>query len=145
MAENINGSTTLLGTGGRVWLWQDRSRTSKSVGSAGLDGEFSQVTQLGGRAGVIAGRDGQSGAILSASGESKAAADSAINALEAAIEAYCDSGEELTWEDDQGHTGSALRLANYQRIRQRIYFVQGATCGVWQFYRLEIYENIGSF
>ncbi|MDD4891362.1 MAG: hypothetical protein PHU85_15685 [Phycisphaerae bacterium] len=143
MSEHID-NLDLLGSGGHVWLWDDRVREQKVVGSAGIVGAYSMITSLGERAGRIAGKNGAR-AVLKATGASKAVADAALNVIEAAIEAYCDLGTEVEWEDDQAHTGTALVLVSYRRIGGRLYGASGASVAVWQFYELILRENNGSW
>lgn len=143
MAEHID-NLDLLGSGGHVWVWSEPAITRKSVGSVAIWGEYQQVTAVGARAGRIGGRDGGP-AILKASAPTKAAADAAMNAIEAEIEYLVTGGYEVTWEDDQSHSGIALVLTAYRRVGSRQYSYNGATERVWQGYRLDIAEMDGGF
>jgi len=131
MSENIN-SLTPFSSGGHVWSWGEKIRARKVLHAPGVKGAAEILIHAGERPLVIAGRDGA--ALLKATGETKAAADAAMGALESAIEALCDSGSEYPWEDDQGHTGTALVLHGYQRMGRRQYFAAGLV--VWQRYRV---------
>ena len=139
MAENVNG-VDLFGSGGHVWLWGDRARNRKSLGTAGVVGEAQILVNLGRRPLTIAGV-GRSPALLKATGVSRAAADAALTALERAIEACCDTGTVYTWEDPQGRTGAALTLHGYRRLGHREY--SGDNLTVWQYYRVEGAELLG--
>jgi len=147
VTEHINNSD-LLGSGGHAWLWEDRERTQKVIGSAGILGVYSAVTGLHSRSGRIAGKGGGA-AVLKATGADKAAADAAMSALELAIESLIDAGTEVDWEDDQGRAGSALVLVRYQRggCRQYGRTVVGEvpSVAVWQYYQLEVRENYGGW
>ena len=103
MSENIDNSD-LLGSGGHVWAWESPQVSRKHIGpSAGLVGVFSMTTAIGARRGRVMGRAGGP-AVLKASGGSRPAADDAMKALEAAIEAVILAGDPVGWEDDQGNT-----------------------------------------
>jgi len=140
MAENINGSD-LLGSGGHVWRWGPKNITAKGINPAGIAGEFSMVTALGARSCTVTGKRGE--ALLTAAGASKAAVDAALNALENAIIALETTGEECTWEDDQGRTGTALVITGYVKGARE--YQQGATWAAWQHYTLGMKENDGAF
>ena len=143
MSEHIDNGD-LLGSGGHVWLWDDANITRKSVGSVAIIGTYGQVTAIGARAGRVAGRDGAQ-ALLTASGASKAAADAAMTALEAAIEVLITGGDEVAWEDDHGHSGTALVLLKYNRPGHRKYGRDGSDWVAWQFYSLEFEERNGGW
>jgi hypothetical protein len=144
MAEGIN-STTPFASGGHVWVWQPRKRVDKRIIAAGTAGEGRMVTHLGGKQAIICGRPGPgpggggSGvaggpALLCASDANRAAADTAMNALESAIEALADSGAAYAYEDDQGHTGTHLVVLDYRRVGPRQYGVMGSAHECWQYY-----------
>ena len=143
MSENINGSD-MLSSGGHVWLWDDVGITRKSVGSVAIRGAYGQVTAVGVRAGRITGRDG-SPALLTASGATKAAADTAMTTLEAALEDLIVFGDEVAWEDDHGHAGIALVLLKYARSGHRKYGRSGSDWVVWQNYNLTFEERTGGW
>jgi len=134
MSENINGQD-LLASGSHQWLWGDKERASKSLGTPGAAGVYSYLISTGARPGRIVGT-------LASAGEDVAACDAAIDLLEKAIEDLCDLGTELTWEDDRGHSGTHLVLLAYRRMSGRTYAASGKTC--WQQYALEIRENRGA-
>ncbi len=140
MAEHINGQD-LLGSGGHVWRWGPANPVRKSVATAGVKGEYSCVTAIRARPGRITGRrNGQ--AVLKATGSDKDEVDAALNAIEAALESLCESGLEVTWQDDHGHSGTALQLHRYQPLRR----VYNAGCKVgWQFYTLTFAELNGGW
>ncbi len=143
MAEHINGYD-LLSSGGHLWLWDGPQRTRKSVGSAGLVGEYSMVTAVGPRPGRIVGKGGAP-ALLTASGGSRGAADSAINAIENSFALLIATGAESHWEDDQGHSGSGLVLTAYQPAGPRSYGRSGGQWEAWQEYTLSFEEMYGGW
>jgi hypothetical protein len=144
MSEHIGDIT--WGYGGHVWLWQGQQLAQKSVMTAGIIGAWSMVTAAGPRFAQIAGKEGY--AILGAYGyATKALADAAVNASEKLFEDLALSGQEVAWEDDQGHTGTALVVVAYQRFGPRLYqaCADGACWTVWQRCVVTVMENNGGF
>ena len=135
MSENINGSD-ILGSGGHVWIWHDRNRAIKVMATVGVGGQASMLLGAHGRLLTVAGAEGAP-AVL------KASSNANLTALEAVIEALCNSGSAVSWEDPEGRSGSALVLLSYRRLGHRHYGASGTP--VWQFYRLEAMENSGGF
>jgi len=136
MAENIGGPNP-FSSGGHRWLWAAQPLAEKRIGVVGTEGEGRIVTHLGARPGVVRG-------ILKATGETRAEADTALDVLEAVLEALKKSGDESAWEDDQGHTGSNLVVADYVRQGGRDY---GRTptpgWAVWQTFECRVLELAG--
>ena len=139
MAENING-TNPLSSGGHVWQWQDRHRTRKTLSTVGVAGQATILTGLAGRQVTIGGREGSPG-VLKVTGANKAACDAALTALEATIDALCDAGLSVAWEDDQAHSGTALVLERFDRQGHRVYGPGGTSA--WQFYYLYATDQVG--
>lgn len=139
MSENING-TDLLGSGGHVWIWSPAQVVRKTVGTAGIIGVYGAVISIGAAPCLVAGKGG-SAALLKATGAGKAASDTALNAIETAIEYLVKAGGEYPWEDDQSHTGTALQLLSFVRVRERLY--NAGNTAVWQYYRLVAQELNG--
>jgi len=134
MTENID-SKTLLSSGTHRWHWGDKQRASKQLGTVGAAGVYSYVVAIAGRPGRILGT-------LAVTAANVDACDAAMDVLEAAIEAYCDSGDAVAWEDPEGHSGANLVLRSYRRTGGRTYGTDGLSC--WQRYAIEIYENLGA-
>lgn len=143
MAENINGQS-LLASGGHVWQWQQFETTVKTVGSVAILGEYGMVTSIKGRPGRIVARNGGP-ALLTGSGASSSAADAALTAIENAIELLIAYGAEVSWEDDQGHSGTALFLMGYDRVGPRSYGISGGAWQAWQGYYLRFRELNGGW
>jgi len=141
MAENIGGND-LLSTGGHRWVWSPRAQSAKVLATAGIDGAARNVIHNGPRGFTIAGAGGEP-AILKASDNSRAMADLALAALEWVIEDLIAAGTPVAWEDDQGHTGTALVLTSYDRQGERLYGSGGLI--VWQMYVLRGVELLGGF
>lgn len=147
MAENVGGSD-LFGSGGHAWRWGKAPVGAKEFTAVGMTGAGRITLTVGSQPCVIEGGDGsrQKGgpAVLKASGASKAAADAALDALEAPIEALRRSGDDKTWEDDCGRTGSNLVILDYARVGGRWYAkstVGGdTTWHVWQYYQCLLAE-----
>ena len=142
MAENINGGTP-LSSGGHQWTWGDPGIVRKEVGSAALVGAYAMNVSIGARRGRIAGKDGAPG-LLTATGASRALADAALNAIEAVIETLMAAGDEYSWEDDQGHSGTALQIVAFDRQGPRHYNTAGALYTVWQYYTLDVEREVRS-
>lgn len=140
MAENVNGSD-LFGSGGHVWRWDQQRQLAKQLGTVGVIGESRMVTHAGARPVEICGRDGGP-AILKATGNSRAQADTAMDALEAAIEDLRAAGTECTWEDDCARTGAHLVIVDFIRA-DRTYNKAGSTWTAWQRYRVRALELWG--
>jgi len=134
MAENIDGND-LLGSGGHVWMWGARQQTAKTLRTVGVAGAARMVTVRGERPVAIVARGGGP-AVLKASGASRAAADTALDALDAAIQAYVDSGEAVAWADDKGRSGSYLVLTHFQPADDRTYNNEAGTWHAWERYTL---------
>ncbi|HUU58652.1 MAG TPA: hypothetical protein VMZ50_03845 [Phycisphaerae bacterium] len=135
MAEKLDNTalTTML-PGTRRWLWGDRQRVSKVLGTVGATGVHSLVLATGPRPLALQG-------LLIASAASRTAADTAINALIQAVEDLCDAGTEIHWEDDMGHSGAHLVLTGLRMIGPRTYSADGKQA--WQRYVLAGRENYG--
>ena len=133
MAEHIN-SQQLVSSGSHEWIWGDKQRVGKTLGTPGVSGVFSYAISTGGRPGRIVGT-------LAVTAAGIAGCNIDMDALEAAIELLADSGLEVSWEDDKGHSGDHLVLLAYTRQGNRTYNVGKTTC--WQRYALEIRENWG--
>ena len=131
MSEHIN-STTPLSSGGHQWIWGDRNVMDKALATVGTRGAVSFAIGQGPRMGVIVGE-------LRGTGASLAAAQSALNALEAVIEAMAASGAKVAWEDSQGHSGTQLVILRYRRRGPRGLSAPGKVC--WQQYAIEIRDN----
>jgi len=134
MAENVNGQD-LFGSGGHQWKWSEQERFAKRLVTAGCQGEGLMLVALAGMSGVIEGRNDGEPAVLKASAASKAAADAAMNALEAPIRALRSTAAVVAYEDDTGAGGNNLILEDYVRVGGRRYGRQGANWRVWQHYR----------
>jgi len=142
MAENVGGAD-LFGSGGHAWRWASAPVGAKEFTAVGLTGAARMVLTVGAQPCTIEGGDGGppgGPAVLKASGDSRALADAALDALEATIEDLKRSGEENTWEDDCGRTGSNLVVVDYVRVGGRKYAKVGATWHAWQFYRRALAE-----
>ena len=144
MAENVNGQTTWLASGGHQWLWDSPAITRKEVGSAGLKGAFDMTTAVGARAGAIAGKDGAPG-LLTGTGNTRALADAALSTYEATIEQLIESGDQVSWEDDTGRYGYFLRLLTFRRVGPRHYGKTGSTYSAWRYYLLQFVELSGGW
>ncbi len=143
MAEHINNNATLLASGGHTWLWGQPKVTGKSVGTVAVVGEYAAVISIGALPVRITGAHGGKPALLTASGASRAATDAAMTAIENTIELLIMRGTQVKWEDDQGHSGSALQLRKYTRMGARQYSDGGQT--VWQYYTIDAAELNGGF
>ena len=131
MAEHINNLTP-LSSGGHQWLWGDRQVMDKALSTVGTRGAVSFAIGQGPRMGMIVGE-------LRGEGASLAAAQTALNALEAAIEAMVASGSKVAWEDSQGHSGTQLVILSYRRRGPRGLSAPGKAC--WQQYAIEVRDN----
>jgi hypothetical protein len=132
MAENIGGAD-LFGSGGHIWIWTEGQAMDKQLGTAGTIGGGNLRTYIGPARWRIEGKRGP--AILAASNSTRANADADLDILEEAILSRRRSGTIYGWEDDQGHTGAALIIDDYQRIGRRTYEHRGSTWTVWQRYQ----------
>jgi len=138
MGDSINNAD-LFSSGGHRWSWPGgRNRKNKVLAATGTEGEGSILLQLGGRPGQIAG-------ILKASASDRDSADSAINAMEAAIEALADSGKDYAWKDDVGHTGEHLKVVSYKPDGDREYGRSGSSVEAWQRFRVDVLDLDGKF
>lgn len=140
MAENVNGSDVFT-SGGHVWNWQQRQHTSKTLQTAGISGAAQVLISNGPRTVTVEGRRGGP-ALLKASGATRALADTAMDVLEAAIEALIDAGTLCSWEDDRGGTGTSLVVRRFAPGR-RTYNKVGATWHCWLDYTCEMVELSG--
>ena len=142
MSENVGGSD-IFGSGGHIWLWGPRLARAKTIRSVGISGaarfslgNFERPFQIRGKGGP---------ALLKASGASKAAADTALNALWDAIEQLKDDGTISSWEDDQGRSGDALVITELIPAARRLYGKTGDTHYAWQHYLCSGVELEGAF
>ena len=136
MADTINGQA-LFASGGHRWLWGPVAAGEKVLRSGGMMGAVYMKTWVGENPGMIVG-------VFKASGATRLIADTALNALEKAVTDLADSAwGEFSWEDDQGHTGAALRVREYEPAGPRTYGRTGATVTVWQSYRISVIELAG--
>jgi hypothetical protein len=131
MAEHINNQTP-LSSGGHQWLWGDAQVMDKALATVGCKGAASFALGQGPRLGAIVGE-------LRGTGQSLALAQTALNALEAAIEALIASGAKVPWEDNLGHSGTALVILRYRRTGPRGLSAPAKAC--WQRYAIEIRDN----
>jgi hypothetical protein len=139
MAENIGGSN-LFSSGNHAWHWGGEPVGAKEFQAVGTTGAARIVLGVGPQPCLIAGGDGTP-AVLMATGNTKALADAALDALETAIEALKRSGTEKTWEDDAARTGSHLVILDYRRQGPRRYSRTAAGAWkVWQFYFADLAE-----
>jgi len=136
MAENIGGSN-VFSSGGHRWIWGERQTVEKIATAVGVAGGALAHLLDGPRPGRIAG-------ILRATGASRAAADSALDTLEAAVETLVRATGASEWEDDQGHTGTHLKVTRYVRQGRREYPKEAATWHAWQRYVCEVIELDGA-
>lgn len=136
MSEHIDNKN-VFDSGGHRWSWAERHRRSKVIAATGVAGEGSFLLHTGGRPGVIAG-------LLKATASDFASANAALNALEAGIEALADSGLAYLWEDDVGHSGKHLKVANYKPAGERICGQSGAGYEAWQHYQIEVIDLDGN-
>lgn len=135
MAEHID-SQDLLSSGGHVWRWGARAVSRQMLATPGVAGQSHLLTGLGGRPFAIVGRTGGP-ALLTATAASRAAADTAMDALSAAIQELVESGRAVTWEDDKGRTGSYLVLETYRPNDNRQYCPNAdGTVTCWMTYQL---------
>jgi len=104
----------------------------KALATVGTRGAVSFALGRGPRSGVIVGE-------LRGTGGSLAAAQTALNALEAAIEALAASGSKVAWEDSQGHSGTSLVVLRYRRIGPRGLSAPGNAA--WQRYAIDVRDN----
>lgn len=130
------GGNALFATGGHRWTWGRRPRPRKVVTTTRASGAAAVTFAAGGRPGRIRGR-------LIGTGETRAEADTALDALEAAIEALADTGLAQSWTDDQGHSGDQLVVLDYVRRGRRTYTHTGATFGAWQTFEVPVLELAG--
>jgi len=146
MAENIGGSD-LFGSGGHVWHWLAQDQSAKLLQTVGTSGAARMVLGDGPMVAVISGRAAGgtqiAPALLKASGNSRAAADTGLDAIEAAIEAERRAGEPRTWEDDAGHGGDWLVVTGYEPLGPREYGRQGDDWVCWQRYRATVMDLSG--
>jgi surface antigen len=131
MAEHINNQTP-LSSGGHQWLWGEPPVMDKALSTAGTKGAVSFALGQGPRMGAIVGE-------LRGTGQSLADAQTALNALETAIEALAASGAKVAWEDNLGHSGTALVILGYRRQGPRGLSAPGKAC--WQQYVIEVRDN----
>ena len=142
MAENVGGAD-IFGSGGHAWRWASAPVAAKQFSAVGMTGAGRIVLAVGAQPCAIEGGDGGTPggpAVLKASGANRAAADAALDALEAPIEALKRSGAEQTWTDDCGRTGSNLVVVDYVPAGGRHYATVGGTVKAWQFYRCLLAE-----
>jgi len=137
MAENIGGANPFA-SGGHRWMWAAQETIDKRFGAVGTIGDINIRLRRGGRAGRIVG-------VLKASDSSRAAADTAMTALEDAIEALIDAQDDHAAEDDHGHTMTNLIVCGYGRIGMRQYGRTGETHVVWQRYVVNVANRTGTF
>ena len=114
-------------------MWGERRQAVKTLGAAGMDGEWGFVVSNGACPGRICGHNGGP-AVL------KGASQVALSALENAILALRDSGAEVPWADDQGRSGNYLVVKRYRRAGPRKVAGNGA---VWQDYYLHGEDRMG--
>jgi hypothetical protein len=131
MPEHINNQTP-LSSGGHQWLWGDASVMDKALATVGTRGAVSFALGQGPRMGVIVGE-------LRGTGQSLALAQTALNVLEAVIEALAASGAKVAWEDNLGHSGAALVILRYRRTGPRGLSAQAKAC--WQRYEIVVRDN----
>jgi len=131
MAEHIN-NTTPLSSGGHQWIWGEPPVMDKVLSTVGAKGASSFAMGQGPRMGVIVGE-------LRGTGGTLAAAQTALNALEAIIEALVASGAKVPWEDTQGHSGLALVVLRYRRRGPRGLSAPGNAA--WQQYVIDVRDN----
>jgi hypothetical protein len=104
----------------------------KALAIVGTRGAVSFALGQGPRMGVIVGE-------LRGTGQSLGLAQTALNALEAAIEALAASGAKVAWEDNLGHSGLALVILRYRRQGPRGLSAPAKAC--WQRYAIEVRDN----
>jgi hypothetical protein len=131
MSEHIN-SQTPLSSGGHQWLWGDAPVMDKALSTAGTRGAVSFALGRGPRMGMIVGE-------LRATGGTLDAAQTALNALEATIEALVASGAKVVWTDNLGHSGTSLVVLSYRRRGPRGLSAPGKAA--WQRYELVVRDN----
>ena len=141
MAENVNGED-LFGSGGHVWVWGEPPQVDKVLRTPGIIGAMNIKLLSGEWPVAIRGRNGGP-ALLRAGGATRADADAAMTALEDAIELLRETAAECTWEDDQGHTGSALVIKSFSRSGPRRYGREGTDWTCWQYYVCSMVELTG--
>ncbi|HUW99674.1 MAG TPA: hypothetical protein VMY35_01745 [Phycisphaerae bacterium] len=146
MAENIGGND-LFSSGGHVWHWTAHEQSANVLQTVGTVGAARMVLGDGPKVAMIAGRSAGgmqlAPAVLKAEGDSKAAADTAMDALEDAIEAERKAGEPCSWEDDAGHTGDYLVVTGYEPLGPREYGREGDDWRCWQRYRATVMDLSG--
>jgi hypothetical protein len=144
MPEQIdNQSLAVLLPGGHTWLWAEPALAAKELTTIGTTGAARTVLGRGARRGVLCGRDGGP-AVVRLSGADRDAADQALSDAEAVVDAWIASGEEVAWEDDQGHSGSFLVIEGYQRVGPRRYGQRGdGNVTAWQSYTLRVADLAG--
>lgn len=135
MSENI-GTADLFASGGHRWSWGRQEQRAKEFQAPGVTGAGSMVLVNGPRPGVIDG-------VLKATASTRAGADTALDALETAVETLRRAGDVKAWEDDQAHTGDSLLVRGYDRLGPRLYGRSGSTTTAWQQYRCEVRDLDG--
>ena len=131
MSENIGGAD-IFGSGGHIWMWGARLSAAKTIRSVGVSGaarfslgNFERPFQIRGKAGP---------GLLKATGGDQAEADTALNVLIDVIELLKTSGTISSWEDDQGRSGDALMITDFQLAGRRLYGLTGSPYGAWAHY-----------
>jgi len=135
VAEHINNQQ-LLSSGGHVWAWGDVTPFDKALMTVGQRGCASFATGSSPRPGVIVGQ-------LRATAASVALAHSALTALEQAIEALARAGTKMAWEDNLGHSGTALVILAYRRRGPR--GIDAGKKAAWQRYEIVVRDNKAEF
>ena len=138
MAEHIDNNETILASGGHRWVWGESPVAGKTLRTIATTGAARITFSSGERPVTITG-------LLKASGADRAAVDSGLDGLEAAIEALRLSGKQCCWEDDCGRSGDGLAVISF-RCEQRTYDRvggEGLTWRGWTQYRIEAIELKG--
>jgi len=136
MSEHVDGSN-VFSSGGHRWSWGERAVLRKTLTAVGVEGAASIRLARGARPGLVAG-------LLKATGADRAAADSALDALEKALETLAAGEGPYTWEDDQAHSGEGLLVLAYRRSGGRQYGLTGTTWTAHQLYAAEVLELDGA-
>ena len=141
MAEHIDYQD-VFGSGGHRWTWGDRPSVRKRLATTRTSGEAQILLHTGALPGRVDG-------VLKASGAAtRAAADQALDALEADVRDLETAGVAVEWEDDAGHSGEALVLERYSPQGPRVYGYQPGetpTWQAWQFYSVSVRELEGGW